>query len=106
MEEVSFYAEKARLCVDQLGIDAHELDIATVAKQDIRQTLERCDYVYLSGGKPYYLLQQLRATGADRWILNEAGKGMAIIGESAASIVMAPSINYLAAMDDPTVRQA
>jgi dipeptidase E len=58
------------------------------------------DYIFISGGNTFYLLQELKRTGADQMIIEQIGKGKVYIGDSAGSVVMSPNIEYAELVDD------
>lgn len=57
-------------------------------------------YIYVSGGNTFFLLQELKRTGADKIIVQQVKAGKLYIGESAGSIVLSPDIGYVRKMDD------
>ena len=63
-------------------------------------TLINTDYIYVSGGNTFYLLQELRRTGTDKLIIEHINSGKLYIGESAGSIIVSPNISYVTRMDD------
>ena len=68
--------------------------------EEIRNKLENNDYIYITGGNTFFLLQELKKTGADKIIIEQIEKGKTYIGESAGSIIMSPNIEYVKDMDD------
>lgn len=62
---------------------------------DWRGRLDECDVLYLTGGNNFYLLDQIRKQGFDKY-LNEALKDKVYVGSSASSITMTPSIDVAA----------
>ena len=59
---------------------------------------ERC-YLCSRGQTRFYLLQEMKRTGADKLLIEEVNKGKLYIGESAGAIVVAPDIEYSSAID-------
>lgn len=49
-------------------------------------------------------MQELRRTGADRYITEQVEKGKLYIGESAGAMILAPNIEYAKDMDDHLVQ--
>ena len=69
------------------------IDIVDPAANDVdwKDRLEKVDIIYLSGGNTFYLLDQCRKTGFDKW-LNENLKDKVYVGGSASSIIATPTI--------------
>lgn len=68
--------------------------------ENLAALIQESDYIYVAGGNTFYLLQELKASGADKLIINHINEGKVYIGESAGSIIMSPDISYIAQMDD------
>ncbi|MGE7825840.1 Type 1 glutamine amidotransferase-like domain-containing protein [Paenibacillus sp. NPDC093718] len=99
-EEITHYIHTAKEAFEKLGIVVEELDISVAPSQEIKETLERNDYIYVSGGNTFYLLQELRKSKADKIITDQVHSGKLYIGESAGSIITSPNIEYVKFMDD------
>ncbi|MGL5126693.1 MAG: Type 1 glutamine amidotransferase-like domain-containing protein [Aeromonas popoffii] len=99
-EKINFYVEAARKSFLEMGVKIDELDISTAMPHEISNKLEKNDYIYVSGGNTFFLLQELQRTGADKIISRQIEAGKLYIGESAGSIVLAPDIDYIKTMDD------
>lgn len=99
-EEYKLYVEAAKQELEQLGIIVDELEVSTASAEEIGRKLRGNDFIYVSGGNTFYLLQELRKTGADKIIIDEIGKGKLYVGESAGSLIMAPNIEFVKHMDD------
>ncbi len=56
--------------------------------------LKDFDLIYINGGNPFYLLHQLRRSGADK-ILRECAEKSIIIGISAGAVVLGPNISIV-----------
>ncbi|MBM6618763.1 Type 1 glutamine amidotransferase-like domain-containing protein [Bacillus suaedaesalsae] len=57
--------------------------------------LEQYDVIYLTGGNPFYLLEQMKKTGADIIIKRKAEEGTILIGVSAGSLVLGPHLQIV-----------
>ncbi|MDG6243899.1 MAG: Type 1 glutamine amidotransferase-like domain-containing protein [Methanolobus sp.] len=101
-EEVTFYVDDDKKAFEELGIIVHEFNVTEHSGREIANTLDNNDYIFVSGGNTFYLLQELKNTGADKIIAEQIKKGKIYIGASAGSIIMAPSIEYVDTMDDRT----
>ena len=99
-ESVKFFVSSGRKALEKMGLTVDELELTQASKQEIRDKLEKNDYIYITGGNTFFLLQELRKTGADEIIVEQIEQGKLYIGESAGSIIMSPNIEYIKKMDD------
>ena len=99
MEEVRFYVDDDRKAFEELGIIVEELEITTASPDKILEVLNRNDYIFVSGGNTFYLLQELRRKGADILITEQIRAGKLYIGTSAGSIILCPDIEFVKEMD-------
>ncbi|KHO15847.1 peptidase [Acinetobacter baumannii] len=99
-EEVTFYVDNDRLAFEKLGMKVEILNIEQENYETIEKTLNKNDYIFISGGNTFYLLQELKKSQADKIISNLINQGKPYIGSSAGSIVLAPDIEYIKTMDD------
>lgn len=99
VEEVVFYVEAGKKALEDLGLIVEELDVAAENLEEITMTLKKNDFIYVTGGNTFFLLQELKRSGADKLILEEIAKGKLYIGESAGAVIMSPNISYIQSMD-------
>lgn len=99
-EKVVFYVEAGKKALEKLGLTVDVLEISTANKDEISNKLEKNDYIYISGGNTFFLLQELKRTGADKIIADQVDKSKTFIGESAGSMIVSPNIEYAKDLDD------
>ncbi|WP_117161291.1 Type 1 glutamine amidotransferase-like domain-containing protein [Paraliobacillus sp. X-1268] len=99
-EEVVHYIYTAKEEFKKLGIVVEELDISVASKCEIKEKLERNDFIYVSGGNTFFLLQELRKSGVDEIITEQVNSEKLYIGESAGAIITSPNIEYAKFLDD------
>jgi len=100
VERIKFYVGSAKKSFKKMGILVDELDVSKAAIEEITDKLQSNDYIYVSGGNTFYLLQELRKSGADKIITEEINRGKPYMGESAGSMILSPDITYVKDMDD------
>lgn len=95
----TIYVKRQRRALEKLGIKACVLDISVAESNEITAKLLNSDIIYIGGGNTFYILQELKRSGADKLIKEQVLLGKAYIGESAGSVVAAPCIDYIEDMD-------
>jgi len=101
-EEYKDYVKNDRKAFENLGLIVQDLEISTASQEKIKETIEKNDFIYVSGGNTFYLLQELKKSKTDKIIVSEIEKGKIYIGASAGSVIMSKNIKYLEKMDDKT----
>lgn len=92
----------SKRALQRLGFEVEQLDVEDVpsgSAERVTRSIAEADYIYVGGGNTFFLLQELRRTGADRAIIEQVRAGMPYIGESAGSVITAPDIGYIKLMD-------
>ena len=100
VEKMDFFVASARKAFKKLGILVDDLDVSRASREEIEIKLRDNAYIYVSGGNTFYLLQELKRSGADRLILEQVAAGKPYIGESAGSVIASPDIEYVHLLDD------
>jgi len=100
VEKMDFFVASARKAFKKLGILVDDLDVSRASREEIEIKLRDNAYIYVSGGNTFYLLQELKRSGADRLILEQVAAGKPYIGESAGSVIASPDIEYVRLLDD------
>lgn len=96
----TIYVKRQRRALEKLGIKACVLDVSVAESNEITASLLNSDIIYIGGGNTFYLLQELKRSGADMIIKEQIALGKAYIGESAGAVIVAPRIDYIEDMDD------
>jgi dipeptidase E len=100
-EKVTFFVGADLKALGKLGLAVDELEVSTAPHADIASKLSEADYIFVEGGNTFFLLQELRRTGADKLIVEHINNGKLYIGASAGSVIASGDIEYLKYMDDP-----
>ncbi|MDR1533396.1 MAG: Type 1 glutamine amidotransferase-like domain-containing protein [Clostridiales bacterium] len=100
-EKVTFYVGTDKIALEKLGMAVEELEISTAPKDEISRKISGADYVFISGGNTFFLLQELRRTETDKLIVEHIQKGKLYIGASAGSMILSKNIEYVKYMDNP-----
>ncbi|MFT8593564.1 MAG: Type 1 glutamine amidotransferase-like domain-containing protein [Bifidobacterium sp.] len=98
-QKVRHYVNADRSALKSLGIRVADLEVSTASPQEIRRCIGQSDYVVITGGNTFYLLQELRRSEADKAIVDHIDAGKTYIGASAGSVILAPDIGYISHMD-------
>lgn len=85
--------------LEQLGMTVDVLDIAEASAGETAEKLRKNDYIYVAGGNTFYLLQEMKKSGAGQVIIEEVNEGKLYMGESAGAMVTSKNIEYVKAMD-------
>ncbi|MDR2513673.1 MAG: Type 1 glutamine amidotransferase-like domain-containing protein [Christensenellaceae bacterium] len=100
-EKVTFYVGADKKALQKLGLIVEELEITKTPMERIRECILRADYLFVSGGNTFFLLQELRRTEAGKLIAEQIHRGTPYIGASAGSMILAGNIEYAQHMDSP-----
>lgn len=99
-EKFPFYVRADLKSTAKLGMEVEQLEISTASAFEITSKLSSADYIFVEGGNTFFLLQELRRSGANRLIIEQVNNGKIYIGSSAGSAIASCSIEYLKYMDD------
>jgi dipeptidase E len=102
-EKIRFYVGADKKALEKLGMITDELEISTASEEEIAVKLKTNDYIFVSGGNTFFLLQELKRTGADKILMEEINSGKLYIGASAGSMIVSKNIEYVKYMDNPKV---
>jgi len=101
-EKVTFYVGSDKKSLQKIGLVVDELEITKATKKEIAKKLETNDYIFVSGGNTFFLLQELKKKGVDEIIIEQIKAGKIYIGASAGSMILSPNIEYVKDYDDFT----
>lgn len=93
-EEIEGMIEDETNTLESLGLKVDVLDVSAASYDSIVSTLMKNDIIFVGGGNTFYLLQELRRSGADKIVVQEVNKGKLYIGESAGAVIACPDIGY------------
>jgi Peptidase E len=99
VEKVNFFVKSGRKALEKMGLIVDNLELSTATADEIMEKLTQNDYIYITGGNTFFLLQELKESGADKIITEQIALGKLYIGESAGSMVVAPDIEFAKGMD-------
>ena len=99
VEKVVFYVDSGRKALEKMGVIVDELDVSTATMDEIAAKIKGNDFIYVTGGNTFFLLQELKRTGADKLIIDEVNSGKLYVGESAGAMVTSANIEYVRGMD-------
>lgn len=88
-----------RKALEQLGMSVDVLDIAEASAGETAEKLRKNDFIYVAGGNTFYLLQEMKRSGADQVIIEEVNGGKLYMGESAGAMITSKNVEYVKAMD-------
>ena len=92
--------------VRNLGLEVEELDLQAYfgAAKDLRAKLSELGGVWVRGGNTFVLRQAMRLSGFDDALVELAATDFLYGGYSAGVCVLAPSLDGVQHVDDPTAR--
>ena len=99
LEKLAFYVTADKKALQKLGLTVEELEVSSAAREEMERSISSADYIFVSGGNTFVLLQELRRTGADKLIIEHIAKGKIYIGSSAGSAILSKDIGYVKHMD-------
>ena len=99
VEKVVFYVNSGRKSLEKLGLIVDVLEISTATAEEISAKIKGNDFIYVTGGNTFFLLQELQRTGADKIIIDEVNNGKLYIGESAGAMIASATVEYAKEMD-------
>ena len=96
VEEIDGMIENETNTLQSLGLKVDVLDVSSASYESIVSALTKNDIIFVGGGNTFYLLQELRRSGADKIVAQEVNKGKLYIGESAGAVIACSGISVTA----------
>ena len=94
-ESIRFYVKTGKKALEKVGMIVEEVEITQCSNEEISSILHKCDYIYITGGNTFFLLQELKRKGVDKIISEQVKSGKLYIGESAGAIIASPDTEYM-----------
>ncbi len=85
VEKMNFYVKSGKKALEKLGLLVDELDIFVSKKEEIEEKLKKNDYIYVSGGNTFFLLQELQKQKVLNFLVEQIEKGKLYIVDNNAS---------------------
>jgi Peptidase E len=99
-EKIKFYVNTGKKALEKLGMTVDTLEISALEITEISKRIKENDFIYVTGGNTFFLLSELKRTGADKVIIEEINNGKLYIGESAGAMITSKNIEYVKLMDN------
>ena len=99
VEKVNFFVKSGKKALEKMGLIVEELEVSTATGDEIVNKLTKNDYIYVTGGNTFFLLQEPKKSGTDKIISEQIEAGKLYIGESAGLMVVAPNIEFAKGLD-------
>jgi len=99
-EKMPFHVGSDKNALKKLGMIVTELEISSISQNEIVKNIVSTDYIFVSGGNTFFLLQELKRKGVDKMIVEHINNGKLYIGSSAGSIVLTKDIGYIKIMEE------
>lgn len=95
-----------RQALVEVGFQVTDFTFTGKTQEQVKTLLDTTDFVFVSGGNAFYLLQQMKKSGFSDLIHQYVAKGMIYGGSSAGSVVAGPDITAIKLLDDPSLAPA
>jgi peptidase E/predicted alpha/beta hydrolase family esterase len=98
------WIDQGRAILKKANWQIIELDIADQNEEEVREKLAGCNVIFVEGGQPIYMLEQIQNCNFEQIIRDCLDQGAIYLGESTGSIITGPDIGayrYLTADKRP-----
>lgn len=85
------------------GFNVTDFTFTHKNQDEVKKMLDDTDFIFISGGNTFFLLQEMNKSGFSDIIKEYVDKGLLYGGSSAGSIVAGPDIEIIKDIDDPKV---
>lgn len=99
-EHYKEYVGSARELWKKMNTRVSEIEISSTPINEVQKAFENADIVYFTGGNTFFLIDQIKKTGVDKFIEKHLKAGKLYVGESAGAIVCAQELSYIKPMDE------
>jgi len=69
LDKTAFYVKADKKALEKLGLIVEKLEITKTSYEEIKIKILNADYIFVSGGNTFFLLQELKRTGTDKLIM-------------------------------------
>ncbi|WP_242084283.1 Type 1 glutamine amidotransferase-like domain-containing protein [Aestuariivivens sediminis] len=87
--------------IEESGFAVKPIDLSKLSENDLDEAFKDCDIIWVGGGNTFYLLQEVRRSGFDKFLIEKIHHGVPYVGTSAGSILMGPNIELVKFADNP-----
>lgn len=105
-ESIRFYVKTGKKALEKVGMIVEEVEITQFSNEEISSILHKCDYIYITGGNTFFLLQELKRKGVDKIISEQVKSGKLYIVESAGAIIASPDTEYMKNVNFDPIKKA
>ncbi len=102
-EELKFFVDSDMDQLLKCGFKVEVLDISLHTEILIEKQINKNEFLFISGGNTFYLLQEIKRKNVDRIIKDFIDDHKTYIGSSAGSVILSKNISYIDRMDDKTI---
>lgn len=81
--------------IENTGFTVRRIDLARLSARTMADEFQGCDVIWVGGGNTYYLLQEVRRSGFDDFVVGKIEDGVPYVGTSAGSLILAPNIECI-----------
>lgn len=90
--------KKVKVQFEQIGFDSTKIDLFDLMKRS-PEDLYSYDIIYILGGNPFQLLDEVNRSGADTVLINLASQDKILMGYSAGSLLLGPDLTLMNYVD-------
>lgn len=99
--ENPYFVEESRIRLRGLGLKLIEVDVTNKIRDELIETLNSVDGIFVAGGNSFWLMQQLQKKQLVSVIRDLVKQGKPYFGESAGAVILYSTIEPIAPIDDP-----